>query len=410
LTRLLLGFRKLMRYSYRIPWCVPPLGRDELVATLRPLLTGRVVRGPEPERLAEDLRRVLGVAYVLPVNRGRTAIELALRGLGIGADDDVVLPTYLCDTALAGVLAVGARPVFADVGPDLHVTVESVEAALTPRRRCVLVAHLYGNTAPIDGIEALAAARGIAVVDDAAQSLGARRGGRLVGTFGAAGIVSSGPGKTLAGPAGGALVTNDAKLYRQAATVPLTHEPAGVVVRRAWDYWVWRRFRRVTFPAGMVLGRIRTPRAEPSHQPARLANLDAAVMRMLLKNLARNVELRRANLGGAARSVGPLAPLVLTNGGGDGTAVKLALVLPPEGPDRRTFLAAAAAAGVECQGWYQPLHLGLGSPPPPPGLPMAEALWERVVCVPLDGAWRGIEPGALVPASEAAAPGMATTV
>src|SRR2546422_2418957 len=117
------------------------------------MVTGHVARGPEPTRLAEALRASLNVPYALPVGQGRVAIARALHALGLGSDDEVVLPSYVCASVLDAVRYAGLKPIFADVGPDLHVTSETVAAALTPKTKCVIVPHLFGNTAPIEEID-----------------------------------------------------------------------------------------------------------------------------------------------------------------------------------------------------------------------------------------------------------------
>ena len=168
----------LLRHFYQVPWCVPAWGMREFWATCASVLGGRIVEGDAPARAVEAVKDYLGVAYALPVNRGRTALVLGLRALGVGPGDDVVLPSYLCRTALDAVEAAGANPVFADVGEDLNVTPETVSQALTPGTKCVIVPHLFGKAAPIDVIETILRPAGIPLIDDAAQSLGARRGGR----------------------------------------------------------------------------------------------------------------------------------------------------------------------------------------------------------------------------------------
>jgi dTDP-4-amino-4,6-dideoxygalactose transaminase len=137
--------------------------------------------------------------YAIPVNRGRVGIEIALRAMQLNENDEVIIPSYICHTVLDAVLKAGTRPVFADVGPDLHLTPETVKKAITPKTKCVIVPHLFGNIAAIDKIEEMLKGTEIALIDDAAQSFGAKCSGRLVGTFGDCGIVSCGPGKRLQG-------------------------------------------------------------------------------------------------------------------------------------------------------------------------------------------------------------------
>lgn len=376
--------RRLAEQSYAVPWCVPAWGWREAWATCAALLSGHIVRGRNPGRVAAAVRRYLGVAHALPVNRGRTALELGLRALGIGDGDEVVLPSYLCRTALDAVLAAGARPVYADVEDDLNVSAATVRAALTARTRCVIVAHLFGRAAPIEEIEGRLRGTGVALIDDAAQSLGARRAGRLVGTFGDCGIVSCGPGKALAGAAGGVLVTNDDALARRAAAIALEPERAGAVAGRLLGFWFWRRFRRWTLPLRVIADRLVGPEREPSHVRGPMANVDAAILLRQLAALESNARRRRRHADELASVLAPAAESLVPNTTPADMAVKLVAVLPPTGPDADEWIRQLARAGVECQRGYQPLHLRTGQPGPP--LPRTESLWERVLCIPIERA------------------------
>jgi len=383
---ILLKIGKLLRHFYQVPWCVPAWGMREFWATCASVLGGRIVEGEAPARAVEAVKNYLGVAYALPVNRGRTALELGLRALGVGPGDDVVLPSYLCRTALDAVEAAGANPVFADVGEDLNVTPDTVKQALTPGTRCVVVPHLFGKAAPIDEIETNLRAVGIPLIDDAAQSLGASRAGRQVGTFGACGVISCGAGKPLAGAAGGLLVTNDRTLYERAIAIDLGSETARQVARRTITFWLWRRFRRWTLPLRMVLDRLVGPEQEVPHRRGSLSNLDAKILLCQLKSLKRNARIRRSNIERLLPVIQGKVGDPVMNWSPDDVAVKLVLVLPRNGPVAGAVIDRLARAGVECQGGFLPLHLQ--GRDPKPSLPRTEALFERVVCIPVERAAR----------------------
>ncbi len=373
--------RGLLRYSYSVPWCVPAWGRRELGATLGSLATAHVARGSYVHEFADGVRQFLGMSHALPVNRGRTAIELALRAMQIGAGDDVVLPSFVCQSVLDAVLLAGAHPVFADVDTTLNVSAATIVDALTPRTKAVIVVHLFGAAAPIDEIERILSARGVALIDDAAQALGARRAGRLVGTFGACGIVSAGPGKPLAGAAGGLLVTNDDRLFAAAAALPLGTERSSDVVRRAADFWIWRRLRRYTLPMRVILDRVVGERREPAHTSAALANLDAGIAAAQLARLGEHTAERRAHGHAMLRLLSNLPGESITDFSSDGAAVKLIWLLPREGPTVRDVVALLAEYGIEAQGGYSPTHVGHTDDA---RLPATVDLWSRVLCVPLE--------------------------
>src|SRR5205823_5514434 len=142
------------------------------------------------------------------------ALALTLRALDIGAGDEVVVPANTFIATAAAVVLAGATPRFADVDPDtLLLTAEGVAAATTSRTAAVIAVHLYGQTADMDAISAVAEGAGLAVLEDAAQAHGASWWGRPAGSLGRAGCFSFYPGKNLGafGDAG-AVVTNDGEL------------------------------------------------------------------------------------------------------------------------------------------------------------------------------------------------------
>ena len=145
---------------------------------------------------------------------GTDAIALALEGLGIGAGDEVIVPSMTFIATAEAVEMVGARPVFADVDPDtLLMGPEHVEAVLTPATTALVPVHLFGQAANLPGLMALAEPRGLKVIEDSAQAHGARIGDRRIGSFGHAATYSFYPGKNLGAYGdGGAITTADPDL------------------------------------------------------------------------------------------------------------------------------------------------------------------------------------------------------
>ena len=370
---------RLRRYIYRVPWCVPQWGWPELRASVAPLITGRVVHGDDSARFAEAIANVLGTRYALPFNRGRTAISVALRALGIGPGDDVVIPAYVCQTAVSAIEDVGATPVFADIAADLNVSVDAVVGALTPQTRCVIVPHLFGQAAPIDEIQVLLKQRGIYLIDDAAQSFGAGRNGRLIGSFGDFGVVACGSGKSLAGAAGAVLVTNDNALHEAAARIAVAHERAGAVVMRLLSFWFWRRLRKYTL--AIAVARMRLMRvSEEQYRPGKLSNADASIALQQLAGLERNAAQRRHNAGRLLPILNGRGRYMITDLGDDGMALKLVIVVP-EAAGASRLIEELGAAGIESQRGYRPCHLERADQPQ---LTMTDAVWERVVCIPIE--------------------------
>ena len=321
----------LRRQFYDVPWCAPAWGWSEFAVTARALGTASVVQGRSIERFASATRAHLGKQYACRSIVVGTAIELGLRAMGIGSGDDVVIPSYVCRSVLDAVLQARRK---SGVSPTLRkrstCRAGPSRRALTPRTKCVIVVHLFGAPAPIDEIEALLAPRGIAVMDDAAQALGARVGARQVGSFGACGIVSCGPGKPLAGAAGGLLVTDDRELYERAAALQLGPETASLAAARAVRFWVWRRFRKYTALLDLVSERLFGPRPEEVHTNCSLSNIDAGIALSQLQRLEQHAAERRSHAESMMQRLQTLPGEMITDLSPSGMAVKLIYILPEE--------------------------------------------------------------------------------
>jgi len=150
-----------------------------------------------------------GTRYALAVANGTDALFLVMKALEIGDGNEVITaPNSFISTAGA-IAAAGARPRFVDVAPDLNIDVRQIEAAITDRTRALLPVHLTGRPARMDEINAIAARHGLAVIEDAAQAIGARYKGRRVGSLGTAGCFSLHPLKNLHVYGDGGLITTD---------------------------------------------------------------------------------------------------------------------------------------------------------------------------------------------------------
>jgi len=188
--------------------------RDVLLPLLdRVLGSGQWVGGARVEAFESAAARYLGAKHVVGVASGTDALILGLRALGIAAGDEVITPPNSFVASTAAILFAGAKPVFADVLPDQNIDPAAIEAAITPRTRAIMPVHLTGRMAKMDGIMAIAGRQGLAVIEDAAQSIGSRLNGRHAGTFGNVGAFSAHPLKNLnAMGDAGFLATDDAAL------------------------------------------------------------------------------------------------------------------------------------------------------------------------------------------------------
>jgi dTDP-3-amino-3,4,6-trideoxy-alpha-D-glucose transaminase len=172
--------------------------------------SGRYILGPEVEAFEEEFARYLGVRHCVGVANGTDALTIALRTLGVGPDDEVVMPSFTFYATAEAALVLGARPVFCDIDLDTFcVTPDTVSAALTPRTKAIVPVDLFGNAAPVPALREL----GVPVVEDAAQAAGAALEGTRAGALGDITTFSFFPSKNL--PClgdGGAIATDDDEL------------------------------------------------------------------------------------------------------------------------------------------------------------------------------------------------------
>ncbi len=172
------------------------------------------ILGEQGRALESRVSTLSGTAHGIGCASGTDALMLALRALEIGPGDEVIVPSFTFIATAEAVRYVGATPVFVDVDPRYYtLTPEGVEAAMTSRTRAIIPVHLYGLPAPMDDLMALAQEKGLLVVEDCAQAIGATIGDRPVGSFGQLGCFSFFPSKNLGGAGdGGMVVTSSGDL------------------------------------------------------------------------------------------------------------------------------------------------------------------------------------------------------
>lgn len=187
------------------------IAADVVEPLLSAMAAGRFTGGPEVARFECRFAAFTGRRQCVGVANGTDALELMLRAGGIGAGDDVLVPANTFVATVGAVVRAGARPVLVDCDPVHHLMdAESLEDGFTLGTRAVVAVHLFGQMAPMEELAAVAADRGAALFEDAAQCHGATRNGDAPGTWGRAAATSFYPGKNLGGYGdGGAVLTDD---------------------------------------------------------------------------------------------------------------------------------------------------------------------------------------------------------
>jgi dTDP-4-amino-4,6-dideoxygalactose transaminase len=327
----------------------------EIESALRRVLrSGRFILGPEGEAFEAECAAFLGVGHAVGLGSGSDAIELVLRGLGVGPDTEVVTPAFSFIASATAALRLGARPVFVDVEPaTLTLDPDRVVDAITPRTRAILAVHLYGLPAAMGPLRVLAEAHGVHLVEDAAQAFGATLGGRHVGGHGRAAAFSFYPTKNLAA-------------YGDAGLVTTTDPALAAHLRLARNHGQTQKYHHAE------LG-----------WTARLDEIQAAILRVKLRHLPEWTQARQAI---AARYGAGLAglPVVLPAERPGATHVFHQYTLRT--PRRDALLAHLAAAGIGTACHYplpipaQPLFRDLGYDATP--FPAAWAAAQEVLSLP----------------------------
>lgn len=240
--------------------------RGEIEHAIKEVLdSGWYILGPQVEAFEQEFARFCNVAHCVGVGNGLDAIQLLLQAYGIGPGDEVLVPSNTFIATWLAVSYVGATPIA--VEPDsrtYNIDPERLRAAITPRTRCIIPVHLYGQPAEMDPIMAIANEFGLIVIEDNAQAQGALYKGRVTGSLGHAAATSFYPGKNLGALGdGGGIVTNDAEIAEK--------------VRVLRNYGSTKKYHHT------VQG-----------QNTRLDEIQAAVLRVKLHHLAKGNRERQA--------------------------------------------------------------------------------------------------------------------
>ena len=190
-----------------------PIKEDILQAVNRVLDTGQYILGEEVAAFETEFASYVGAQHGVALNSGTSALHLALLAAGVGRGDEVITVPFTFVATVAAICYTGAQPVFVDIDPkSFTMDTTQLEAAITPRTKAILPVHIYGQSADMDPILAIARKHGLIVIEDACQAHGAEYKGRRVGSLGDFGCFSFYPGKNLgACGEGGIVVTSNPK-------------------------------------------------------------------------------------------------------------------------------------------------------------------------------------------------------
>ena len=316
-----------------IPVNTPVLGEGERERLIECIDTGWISsEGAYVREFEERCAAAVGRAHAVAVSSGTAALDVAVAALGLGAGDEVIMPTATIISCIQEVIRCGATPVLVDADPRTwNMDVAQTLDRLSPRTRAIMVVHTYGLPVDVDPILEAARERGIAVIEDAAEMIGQTCRGRPCGSFGAVSTFSFYPNKHVTTGEGGMVLTDDDGIARSAAELRnLCFQPGRRFVheRLGWNY--------------------------------RMTNLQAAVGVAQLERLPESVQRKRrigrrydALLAGLS---GVRLPLPRTDYA-DNVYWVYGLVLDDAVPfDAEQAMARLAAAGIACRPFFWPMH------------------------------------------------------
>jgi dTDP-4-amino-4,6-dideoxygalactose transaminase len=353
---------------WRLPLADLDIGAEELDAVAAVLKSKWLTMGEVTERFERAFARYLGVRHAFAVSSATAALHLAHVALGIGVGDEVIVPSLTFVATANAVKYTGATPVFADVTSmdDLSISPASIEAAITPATKAIIVMHYGGYLCDMPAITGIARRHGLTLVEDAAHAPGSRLDGRAAGTFGEAGCFSFFSNKNLATGEGGMLVTDQddiaerVRLLRSHGMTTLTadrhrgHAHSYDVVALGYNY--------------------------------RLDEMRSALGLVQLAKLETNNGRRRAITSHYRALLGGFGALTIPYRGHRGiSAAHLLPAILQEGIDRGRFMDVMRARGIQTSIHYPPIHRFTlyRAHNRPASLPLTDAIGAREVTLPL---------------------------
>jgi dTDP-3-amino-2,3,6-trideoxy-4-keto-D-glucose/dTDP-3-amino-3,4,6-trideoxy-alpha-D-glucose/dTDP-2,6-dideoxy-D-kanosamine transaminase len=318
--------------------------------------SGQLILGRSVRSFEEEFAAYHGVRHCAGVDNGTNAIKLALQALGVGPGDEVITVSNTAAPTVVAIDAVGATPVFTDVDPATYLMdVSQVEAAITPRTRCLLPVHLYGQCVDMAPLERLAEAHDLVILEDCAQAHGARHHGRVAGSMGHAAAFSFYPTKVLGAYGdGGAVITSDGEVDR--------------ALRRLRYYGMERTYYVVQ---------------TPGHN-ARLDEVQAEILRRKLTRLDRYVADRRAVAARYAEALAGTDLVLPATAEGNEHVYYLYVVRHPR---RDAIIEALRTHDIHLNISYPwPVHTMSGFThlgPAPDRLPVTESLAKEIFSLPM---------------------------
>jgi perosamine synthetase len=347
----------------RIPLSFPDITQAEIDAVADVLRGGRLSHGPKQEEFEAAFAAYTSSAHAVAVSSGTAALHVAIRALGIGEGDEVIVPSFAF-IAVANVLRYErAIPVFNEIDPiTLNLNPGRIEEAITPKTRAILAVHTFGVPASMDKILQIARQHGLFVVEDACEALGTELGGSKAGTFGDIGVFGFYPNKQITTGEGGMAVTQSPEI---AARMRSLRNHGRAAPRKDFDF-------------GEVGYNYRLSELHCALGVEQLRRVEAILI--LRAGIARGYQRRLGSISGLQLPVREVA--------GGRISWFVYVVRLPEGTtarQREAILQKLTRRGIETGRYFMPIHLQPAFRAPEfvrAALPITESVGERTLALP----------------------------
>lgn len=345
-----------------IPLSSPDITEEEISAVVETLRSPQLSLGPRLLNFEASFTQLTGMAHAVAVSSGTAGLHLAMLALGIGAGDEVIVPSFTFIAAANAIRYVGATPIFVDIDSiTLNLSPTAVEASITPRTRAIVVVHTFGVPAAMPVLVAIAQRHHLLLIEDACEALGATIEGRPVGSFGDVSVFAFYPNKQITTGEGGVIVTQNGNLAARMRS--LRNQGRG-----ATDGWlqhseVGYNYRLSEIACTLGIGQMR-----------RLASI--------LDRRERIAQLYRQNLAAETSITLPIDSIPHVRISWFVYVVRLADNF--SAAQRDEVVHALEAAGIGCGRYFAPIHLqpAYSSLPVSADLRVTESIASRTIALP----------------------------
>jgi perosamine synthetase len=345
-----------------IPLSAPDINQEEIDAVVAVLRSDRLSLGRKLKEFESGMAAYCEAAYAVGVSSGTAALHLAIRALSLEEGDEVILPSFTFIAAANALRYERVIPVFVDIDSrSLNLDVSRIEEAITRRTRAILVVHTFGVPAAMYEIMDIARRRGLIVIEDACEALGAQLGGKKVGTFGDVGVFAFYANKQITTAEGGMLITQNSAIATRV-----------------------RSLRN----QGRVVGAERWEHTELGYN-YRLSELHCALGVEQLKRIETILQIREAIAIGYHRRLAQIAsienPLLELPDGRISWFVYVVRLANLCTAQRDDVIRKLALLGIQTGRYFPPIHLQLAYrdlPPPRVPLPITESVAGRTIALP----------------------------